>query len=293
MRILVTGASGLLGSSFAIKFASRHEIHSVYHKHDPPAGIPVKLDLTEFDMLDEVFSSIRPDAVLHAAALTDVDLCEREKELAMKVNYDVTARLASLAKEHNAFMVYVSTDYVFDGTKGLYTEDDKPNPINHYGYSKLKGEEVTERIAEQSCIARASVIYGSRPSAGKVNSALWLIEKLRRRERVNVLVDQHISPTLSSDLAEMLNEVIQRGLTGIYHLSDATRVSRYEFAQRLCDVFGLDSSLLNSARMKDMNWTARRPMDSSLDVSKAMRTLNAKPLNIGDALSQLKEELGS
>ena len=276
-----------------MKFASRHEIHSIYHRHAPSAGIPVALDLTDFDMLDRTVKDIRPDAILHTAALTDVDLCEREKELAMKVNYEATVRLASLAKECGAFMVYISTDYVFDGNKGLYKEDDAPNPMNQYGYSKLKGEEATKQIAEQSCIVRASVIYGSRPSGGKVNFALWLIEKLRKNERVDVLGDQHVSPTLSSGLAETLGEVIQRRLTGIYHLSGATRVSRYEFAQRLCDVFGLDSSLLNPARMKDMNWIARRPMDSSLDVSKAMRTLNTKPLNIGDALSKLKEELGS
>jgi len=292
MRILVTGASGLLGSSFVMKFAPRHEIHSIYHRHAPPAGIPVALDLTDFDRLDRTVKDIRPDVILHAAALTDVDLCEREKELAMKVNSETTARLASLAKEYGIFMVYVSTDYVFDGNRGLYKEDDDPNPTNHYGYSKLKGEEAIKQIAEQACIVRASVIYGSRPSGGKVNFALWLIDKLRKNERVSTLVDQHVSPTLSSDLAEMLNEVIQHRLTGIYHLSGATRISRYEFAQRLCDVFGLDSSLLTSARMKDMNWIARRPMDSSLDVSKATQVLRTKPLNIGNALLKLKAEMG-
>ena len=293
MRILVTGASGLLGSSFVMKFAPRHEIHSIYHRHAPPAGIPVALDLTDFDRLDRTVKDIRPDVILHAAALTDVDLCEREKELAMKVNSETTARLASLAKEYGIFMVYVSTDYVFDGSRGLYKEENDPNPTNHYGYSKLKGEETVKELADNSCIARASAIYGSRPSRGKVNFALWLLEKLRKQERTKVLVDQYVSPTLSANLAEMLNEIMERRLTGIYHVSGATRLSRYEYAEKLCEVVCLDSSLLDGARMEDMDWIARRPMDSSLDVSKAMRTLNTKPLYIEEALSRFKEELAS
>jgi dTDP-4-dehydrorhamnose reductase len=291
MKIVVTGASGLLGSSFLTMYASSYEICSFYNKHTPLAGIPIRIDLTDFDLLDRVVRSRKPDVILHAAALTDVDLCEREKELAMKVNHEVTARLASLAKESGAFMVYVSTDYVFDGSKGSYREEDEPNPINHYGYSKLKGEEAVKETLEQFCIARASVLYGPSPCVGKTNFALWLIDMLGKREKVNVLVDQYVSPTLSSNLAEMLNEVIERRLTGIYHLSGATRVSRYEFARKLCNVFHLDDSLLRPASMKEMSWIARRPIDSSLDVSKAMQRLNKKPLNIDDALARLKEEM--
>jgi len=265
----------------------------MYNRNAPSAGIKVKIDLIDFETLDKTVRAIGPDAILHTAALTDVDLCEREKELAMRVNYEATARLASLAKELDAFMVYVSTDYVFDGSRGLYREEDGPNPINHYGYSKLKGEEAVKELADASCIARASAIYGSGPSRGKVNFALWLLEKLRKQERTKVLVDQCVSPTLSANLAEMLNEIMERRLTGIYHVSGATRLSRYEFAEKLCEVVGLDSSLLDGARMEDMDWIARRPMDSSLDVSKAMKTLNTKPLYVEEALSRFKEELAS
>lgn len=289
----MTGAGGFLGSSIVKMCASNYEVYSIYHKNRPPAGIPIELDLNDLDQLDSVVRGVMPDIVMHAAALTDVDLCERDRQLAMSINYGVTARLSTLVRAHDAHMIYISTDYVFDGTRGFYGEDDGPNPINHYGYTKLKGEEAVRGIVEQHCIARTSVIYGSRPAGGKANFALWIIEKLRRREPVNVLIDQYVSPTLNTNLAEMLKEVMERRLTGTYHLSGATRINRYEFARKLCNVLDLDSSLLKAVTMKDMNWIARRPKDSSLDVSKAMRMLNTKPLDIGDALLRLKGELGS
>jgi dTDP-4-dehydrorhamnose reductase len=172
----------------------------------------------------------------------------------------------------------------------MYKESDKPNPINYYGVTKLKAEEIVQTQAE-FFIGRPSVIYGSTPAAGKVNFALWLIETLRKSERVKIVADQWNTPTLNTNIAEMTLEVLERRLNGIYHFCGATRISRLEFAQQIADAFDLNKELIDSVLSSHFVWPAKRPMDSSLDTSKAQSTLKNKPMAISDALKQLKFEL--
>jgi len=219
-----------------------------------------------------------------------VDKCELNKELAWKVNVEGTRNIVEAAKNAGSFLVYISTDYVFSGDKGNYKETDKPGPINYYGLTKLKAEEIVQTQKEYF-IARPSVIYGSTPAAGKVNFALWLIETLRKGERVKIVTDQWNTPTLNTNLADMTLEVIERRLTGIYHMCGATRVSRLEFAEQIADAFSLDKGLIDKVLSSQFTWPAKRPMDSSLDTSKAQKTLQNKPLEMGAALKQLKFEL--
>lgn len=291
MKILITGSGGLLGSSLVRLAVSRHVVYSAYNEHPHNAGIPIKVDITDFDAVKRKIVDIRPEVIIHAAALTDVDRCERDKELALKLNHQATANIVHEAERIGAFLIYISTDYVFDGHKGLYREEDPPKPVNFYGHSKLKGEEVVEKLAGNFCIVRPSATYGSSPPSGKANFALWLLQKLEQNEPINVLADQFVSPTLNTSLAEASLEVAMKTLTGIYHFAGAERVSRYDFALRLCTVFGFDPSLIRSARMDELNWVATRPKDSSLDVSKSAEVLNTKPLKLDEALLRLKNEI--
>ena len=290
MRIFITGASGLLGSKVAeIALDRGYEVYSGYNRYKPEHGEPVKLDLTNSDSIAKAIKDVKPDAIIHSAALTDVDRCEVEKELAYKINVEGTRVIAEMARKIGAFMVYVSTDYVFDGSRGMYRENDETNPINHYGYTKLLGE----RFCGDFCIARPCVIYGAKPASGKVNFALWLIDKLGKGEEVKIITDQWITPTLNTNLAEMVLECVERELKGIYHLAGATRVSRFEFAKEIAREFGLDENLIKPAKMSDMSWIAKRPRDSSLDVSKASRCLNERPYYLRKALKVLKGEIGA
>jgi len=157
--------------------------------------------------------------------------------------------------------------------------------IDYYGYTKMLGEKYCE------CIARPCVIYGAKPASGKINSALWLINKLRNKEEVKIVTDQFITPTLNTNLGKRLLEISKRRLKGIFHTAGATRVSRYEFALRIADKFGLDKNLIIPSRMDEMKWIASRPKDSSLDTSKASRYLKEKPLDLDIALEILKGEL--
>jgi dTDP-4-dehydrorhamnose reductase len=287
MRLLVTGGSGLMGSKVAeLALEKGYEVFSGYARNVPEHGIRIRLDLEDTVNITNAVRSSRPEIIIHTAAMTDVDNCESNKNLAYKVNVLATNVLARAARDIGAFTVYASTDYVFDGSRGMYREDDATNPINYYGYSKLLGEACCDTVA------RACVIYGARPASGKVNFALWLIERLTRGECVPVVTDQYITPTLNTNLAEMVLELAERRLSGLYHLSGATRISRFDFARELAEEFKLNGDLICPSRMSEMRWVARRPADSSLDTCKAMRSLNSKPLSIGEALRTLSEELG-
>jgi len=286
MKLFITGGSGLLGSKIAKIALEKHEVYTGYCHGQSEFGEPVKFDLTkDTDLELEVIYKINPGVIIHTAALTNVDECEANKEVAYKINTEGTRRVAEIAKEMGAFLVYVSTDYVFSGDKGMYKEEDEPNPIDYYGYTKLSGEKYCD------CIARPCVIYGAKPASGKINFALWLINKLRNKEEVKIVIDQLVTPTLNTNLAKMLLEIAGRRLKGIFHLAGATRVSRYDFALRIADKFELEGDLIIPSRMEEMKWIASRPKDSSLDTSKASRYLKEKPYDLDKALVVLKEEI--
>jgi dTDP-4-dehydrorhamnose reductase len=293
LKLLITGASGLYGSKLAQKAVSRGiEVYSSDIQSLSLYGNAVKLDISDKAQVEEAFKVIKPDVVVHAATLTDVDKCELNKALAWRVNVDGTKYIAQACQKTGSFLIYISTDYVFSGEKGSYVESDSPNPINYYGLTKLLAEEIVQTLPEtEFFIARPSVIYGSTPAAGKVNFALWLIETLRKGDRVKIVTDQWNTPTLNTSIAEMTLEVVERRLTGLYHLCGATRVSRFEFAEKIADAFNLDKSLIDKVSSSQFMWPAKRPEDSSLDTSKAQRALKCTPLSLDKALEQLKLEL--
>ena len=278
-----------MGSKLAeVALARGNQVFSGYAHNEPQCGRAIRFDLMDERGIYDLVDRLRPDVIIHSAALTDVDRCERERELAYKMNVEGTQAIAKAAEKAGAFLVYISTDYVFDGERGSYREDEKTNPVSYYGQSKLLGEEFC-----RGCIARTCVIYGSRPASGKVNFALWLIESLKSGKQFRVVTDQFITPTLNTNLAKMVLEAADRRLSGVYHLAGATRISRYDFAREVARVFDLDSDLIIPSRMADLKWDAKRPKDSSLDTSKAARELMEKPYGLEKALGALKADLGT
>ncbi len=290
LKLLVTGASGLLGQKTArLALEKGHEVYSIYKEHIVTIGTPIKLDLTNREKLLKKISDIKPDVVIHTAAYTNVDDCEINRDLAWKVNAEATKYIAMVSASTSSHLTYVSTDYVFDGEKGFYTEENHPNPISYYGYTKLRGEAFVEEHAKGWCIARPSVIYGWGP-AHKQNFATWLINNLSQEKELKILIDQYVSPTLNTNLAEMLLEIAERKITGILHTAGGTRVSRHEFALKLAEVFNLNMDLIKPVKMDEMSWRAKRPKDSSLDVSRALTLLNQKPLKLNQALEMMRKE---
>jgi dTDP-4-dehydrorhamnose reductase len=294
LRLLITGASGLYGSKLAdLAEKNGHQVFSIYSKHQTTFGTPVQLDVSDQKQVETTFAEVAPKVVVHAATLTDVDKCELNKDSAWKINVEGTENITRASKTNNTFLIYVSTDYVFSGEKGDYKETDPPDPINYYGFTKLKAEEKVKSLMDEYCIARASVIYGATPAAGKINFALWVLNNLRRGDKVRVVTDQWNSPTLNTNLANMTLEIIERRLTGTFHLSGATRISRYDFARIIAQAFKADPNLITPATTSEFSWPAKRPRDSSLNTEKAQQMLKNKPLPIDRALQEMKQELAT
>lgn len=291
MRLLITGASGLLGVKLSQKANEDHEVHSAYHRYRPIHGRFLQLDITKRESVKKAFKEINPEAVVHTAALTNVDECESKKRLAWKTNVEGTKYITECCQRHESYLLYISTDYIFSGEKGMYKEIDEPDPINNYGLTKLKGEEAIKGITDYYCIVRTSVVFGSTQSTNKTNFALWVLKKLANREKIRIITDQWNSPTLNTNLTDMILEVLERRLIGTFHLAGATRLNRYRLAELLAENFDLDKSHITPSLSKEIQWTAKRPKDSSLNVEKALKTLKNKPIEIEDALQQLRKEI--
>lgn len=301
MRILVIGGSGLLGSKLVemLNNKSEYSVSATYHQNNNNCNDNndfneinevcdfYRVDITKEDDVSSVFEKVNPDIVIHTAAYTDVDGCEKNKEKAFNVNVKGTGHIAKYADERNAKLVYVSTDYVFNGKQGNYKEEDKVDPVGYYGETKLLGEQRVTEICSDYLICRTSVIYGT----GKNNFAVWLTDRLANNKPVRIVDDQFVSCTYNMDLSEQIIALIKQdnkqGM-GIYHTAGAERISRYDFSLRLADIFAFDTNLITAVKMKDFDWFADRPADSSLDISKISKI--KEPYGVNKALTLFKKE---
>jgi dTDP-4-dehydrorhamnose reductase len=287
-KLLVTGASGLLGSKIVKITRENYKVIPLYSSK-PLNSNSLKLDITEREQVFSLFKKVKPDIVVHAASETNVDKCETEKEHAWKVNVDGTRNIAHACNKAEAKLIYISTDYVFDGEKGNYQEHDKPNPINYYGFTKLEGEKQVINTCKNYVILRTSVLYGWHP--WKQNFATWIINQLKQNKEITVVEDHYNTPTLAENLAEITIEALQKDLQGLYHASGSQRISRYEFARQIAKTFHLNQNLIKPIKMGQLTaWIAKRPKDSSLNTDKIQKQLKTKPLNITQGLKIMKKE---
>ena len=285
-KILVTGSAGLIGTQIVKDLLDNHkQVYSCYNKTKPELGIITHLDLTKKDDIVNTMNRIKPDVVIHLGAMTDVELCETETELAKKINTDATEILALESEKYNTFFVYMSTDYVFDGKVGMKKENDKTNPINFYGKSKLDGERVFKKITTPNVIVRTSTPFGIHSK--KISFPIWVKKNLELEKEISVVVNQYTSPSYVPNISKMIIEIMERKITGIIHLAGATKISRYDFAVQICKIINANKQFLKLIKMEQMDWKAQRPADSSLSVSKANKILKNKPEKIEDSLKLL------
>lgn len=307
--IVVTGATGLVGTSVVQKLLGLNDnVYAVVHRQ-PPIGHPATRmptkDITSGVVLHTVdlatvkpdwtwVEAIQPAAVIHCAAMTNVDECERDPSSAYAINECATRSLAEVCARFGAHLVLVSTDYVFDGSDehpGPYNENDPVHPLNHYGRSKWHGEVAVQDICEGRTawsICRTAVVYGSTPWT-RANFVTWLLAKLRNRESAKVVYDQVSSPTLSDDLADMLIEIVRQRAIGIFHTAGSTIVDRYQFALALANQFGLDSSLIRPVTTRELQQVAPRPLKAGLRIDKIRQRLGVIPFSLEEGLLRLKE----
>lgn len=282
-RLFITGGSGLLGSRFS-KFTDEYEVTTTYNKN--PMDNSVKLDITdEKDVINKI-ESLSPDLVVHPAALTNVDYCEDHKEEAYKINAQGTLNMVKACEKIDSKLIYVSTDFVFDGKEGSYKETDKTNPISYYGLSKLKGEEFVQESDIKSAIARVSVLYGWHEN---FNYVMWVIDELKKGNNINIVTDEYNSPTYAENAAEAILKIFSKNKEGIYHIAGDERINRFDFAKNIAKVFELDETLINPIKSEDLIRKARRPLDSSLSVEKAKNDLNFKFFKTTEGLKEMKK----
>ena len=259
ISVLVTGANGQLGSCLQNVVKNNTETKWQFKTSE-------QLDITKKDEIKKLFSTTSFNYVVNCAAFTAVDKAEKETEKAFLVNAEAVKLLAEICKEHNSTLIHLSTDFVFDGKKGLpYTEEDLPNPINVYGASKLKGEYYVQKILKKYFIIRTSLVY----SEYGVNFIKTMLKLSKERNRISVVNDQLGSPTYAMDLAEFLLDIIEKDSNnyGVYHFSNSGEISWYDFAK---EIFQLSQSnvKLNGLSSSEYVTMAKRPAYSVLDNSK-------------------------
>jgi dTDP-4-dehydrorhamnose reductase len=291
MRILVTGSNGLVGSRLAALLAGRGHIVTGVGKGERRSPGPFEyasVDLTDSNGLNAVVLAAEPEVIINPASLTDVDGCETAPELAFRVNGIAPGVLAIAANAVGAQLVQVSTDYVFDGKAGPYSEDAIPNPSGVYAITKHVGELAVRALAKSWTIARTAVVYGW-PPAARQNFGSWVLDELRREHTIGLFDDQFVSPSLVDSVAEQLGEIAERGLQGIWNVCGASVVNRVQFAEALCAEFGLSTANIVPTRLVEAKLKSPRPIRSGLRSDKANALLNAHPLGLAASLERFHE----
>lgn len=289
MRVLITGASGLLGSNLVL--AAHDAGHQVFATSlTRPIQLPDvswhAADLTSPEESAARMSAVEPDWVIHCAAATDVDQCEADQAWAFALNRDMARNVAEAAREAGAVHVHISTDAVFDGGPGLHAETDEARPINVYGLSKLEGEQAVVDANPKATIVRTN-IYGWSPP-GRSSLAEWFLEYLRQGKRRPGFTDIQINPLLVNQLADLLLHVLEAGLSGLYHIASRDSITKYKLGVRIAQLFELDADLVQPTESEQAGLRAARPKDLSLQVGKIERDLGVRMPEVKDGVATLR-----
>lgn len=273
MRLLITGASGLLGLNLALEARNMHQV--VGMDRCQLTGVPFEMvcaDLLERGAVDRVLDTAHPDWLIHCAALANPEACEADPELARCLNASLPGDLAAACKVRGVKIVQISTDSVFDGIKSdLYTEEDVPNPLSLYAETKLQGEQAVLSANPDAIVARVN-FYGFSLN-GKRSLAEFFVNNLSAGERIKGFTDLTFNPTFVGDLADLLLRMLAKDLRGLYHTVSADVMSKYSFGVMLARRFGWDESLISSESVDRSGLTARRAHNLGLSVHKLFTAL--------------------
>ncbi|MEK7851927.1 MAG: dTDP-4-dehydrorhamnose reductase [Deltaproteobacteria bacterium] len=286
MNILIIGASGQVGGALMRLVPKEWEVTGTY-SGKPKVGL-IHLNVSNRDEVFEVFEKTRPDAAILTAAFTNVDLCETEKERADAVNVNGPLNVCDASVRYGSKMVYISTDYVFDGENGPYREGDTPNPLGYYAWTKLEGERIAA-FTPDHLIARTTGVYSGDPDS--MNFVMQVIKKLKAGETMRVPNDQYGSPTLAENLAEGIIALIKMGKTGIYNIAGSDFMDRYSFALLIADIFDLDKRLITPIDTPSLGQKAKRPLKAGLVVEKIEKETGVRMLGAREGLNLVKERL--
>jgi dTDP-4-dehydrorhamnose reductase len=285
MRILVTGASGLLGLNLALEAAAKgHSVTGVTNRNRLKTREfeCLTADLLEPGTLENLLEHTQPDWVIHCAALANVDACEERPELAQRLNSEIPGKLARLVARGGARLVHISTDAVFDGQRGGYREGDAPNPLSTYARTKLTGEYQVAAANPQAIIARVNLFGWS--VSGQRSLAEFFVNHLQAEEPVNGFTDVFFCPLLVNDIAHLLLRMLALELSGLFHVVSSECLSKYDFGMHLARRFGLDASLIRPTSVTQGGLKAARSPNLTLDTHKLSTALGESPPRISPAI---------
>jgi len=288
--VLITGASGLLGANLVRHYASSSKCVGWY------ATKPIsfegakteQIDLTDHDSVSVALDRIKPDLIVHCAAATDVEWCEINPDLAKAINEDATVFLAKKAIELNSKFVFTSTDSVFDGKSGNYSESDEPGPLNSYAAGKVRTEQAVADINPDALIIR-SYFYGHSP-AGNRSLLEWVLVRALARNEVPGFTDSYFSPIGVLDFTDALDVALAALHSGFLHLGSRNAISKYEFARLVMESNNCDMSLLKPITVDDIGLSADRPRNTSLNVDLLEKLMGSNVPTVEQGIARTADE---
>ena len=304
MKILITGSNGLLGQKLVYKLRKQNGITCIASARgenrliQKEGYVYTEMDITNKEQVKQVMTKHLPDAVIHTAAMTNVDACETDKEncVAMNINavqyiVDALQELQQTNKDYAPQLVHLSTDFIFDGTHGPLDENEKPNPLSYYAWSKLEAEKIVQKSSLHWAIARTVLVYGIVDNMSRSNIVLWAKQNLEQGKKINVVDDQYRTPTLAEDLADGCILLVKKKAKGIYNISGKDFLNILELVQQVADYYGLDKSLINPSKSTDIKQPAQRPPITGFIIDKAIKDLGYNPHSFVEGIKLMDEQV--
>jgi dTDP-4-dehydrorhamnose reductase len=293
MNILITGISGLLGKALESEKPENAEITGI-HLHDYSIQVSdsknIVLDVTNSKSIGKLFSENRFDFVIHCADIANVDYVETN-ESARLSNLKGTHNLVEQCENSGSFFIYVSTNAVFDGNNPPYAESSATNPINEYGKNKLECERLVAENLKNFATVRPILMYGWNNPHSRPNPATWIIDRLKKGEKTNLVDDVFENPLYNIQCAQAIWKIVDKRLNGIFHIAGAEILNRYEFGLKIAKTFDLDKNLISPVKSSFFPSIAPRPKNTSFSTLRMEKELGIKPLSISNGLKLMKEEM--
>lgn len=299
MKVLVTGSNGLLGQKLTDYYKTQPQVQLIAtarggDRYAEQTGYTYQsLDITNQAEVDAVIAQYKPDVVINTAAMTNVDACESDHAGCDALNIDAVKYLVAACDAHNAHLVHLSTDFIFDGTHGPVTEEETPKPLSYYGNSKYLAEQWVINNSKSWAIIRTVLVYGVVNDMSRSNIVLWAKTNLEQGKTLNVVGDQFRTPTLAEDLAQGCALAAAQKAQGIYHISGSDFMSVFDLVYRVAAYFNLDKNLLNLSTSEGIKQPAKRPPITGFIIDKAKQELGYKPHSFEQGLAVVAKQLAA
>ena len=296
-KILITGSNGLLGQKLINRLIDEKDYYIIAtgkgENRHPLKGsfLYDELDVTVHEHVIKTMQRHQPDFVVHTAAMTNVDACENDKAGCIALNITATENLVQACSLLKSHFIHLSTDFIFSGTHAMYKEEEKPDPLSYYGWSKWESEKIVMQLTDKYTIVRTILVYGVVADMSRSNIVLWAKNALEKNLPISVVDDQFRTPTFAEDLSDAIFNIIEKKAMGIYHIAGPQLMSIKELVERVADFFQYPKNNINAVKSDTLNQPAKRPPVTGLDISKAKKDLGYHPHTFEEGLEIIKQQI--